>query len=25
VTEACIANGAPPLLEIQAKRQKKEA
>ncbi|MCC6931372.1 MAG: ATP-dependent Clp protease ATP-binding subunit ClpX [Gemmatimonadaceae bacterium] len=25
VTEACIANGAPPLLEIQPKRQKKEA
>lgn len=25
VTEACIAHGAPPLLEIQAKRQKKEA
>jgi ATP-dependent Clp protease ATP-binding subunit ClpX len=25
VTEACIAHGAPPLLEIQPKRQKKEA
>ena len=25
VTEACITNGAPPLLEIQPKRQKKEA
>jgi len=25
VTEACILNGAPPLLEIQPKRQKKEA
>ncbi|MBK6488199.1 MAG: ATP-dependent Clp protease ATP-binding subunit ClpX [Gemmatimonadetes bacterium] len=25
VTEACILNGAPPLLEIQAKRRKKEA
>ena len=25
VTEACISNGAPPLLEIQPKRQKKEA
>jgi ATP-dependent Clp protease ATP-binding subunit ClpX len=25
VTEACILNGAPPLLEIAAKRQKKEA
>jgi ATP-dependent Clp protease ATP-binding subunit ClpX len=25
VTEACIANRAPPLLEIQPKRQKKEA
>ncbi|MBV6520611.1 MAG: ATP-dependent Clp protease ATP-binding subunit ClpX [Gemmatimonadaceae bacterium] len=25
VTEACITNGAPPLLEISTKRQKKEA
>jgi ATP-dependent Clp protease ATP-binding subunit ClpX len=25
VTEACILNGAPPMLEIAAKRQKKEA
>jgi ATP-dependent Clp protease ATP-binding subunit ClpX len=25
VTEACIVNGAPPMLEIAAKRQKKEA
>ncbi len=25
VTEACVANGAPPMLEIAAKRQKKEA
>ena len=25
VTEACITNGAPPLLEISGKRQKKEA
>ncbi len=25
VTEACITNGAPPLLEIQTKRAKKEA
>jgi ATP-dependent Clp protease ATP-binding subunit ClpX len=25
VTEACIANGAPPMLEIATKRQKKEA
>ena len=25
VTEACVTNGAPPLLELSAKRQKKEA
>ena len=25
VTEACILNGAPPMLEIAPKRQKKEA
>jgi ATP-dependent Clp protease ATP-binding subunit ClpX len=25
VTEACVTNGAPPLLEISGKRQKKEA
>jgi ATP-dependent Clp protease ATP-binding subunit ClpX len=25
VTEACVLNGAPPMLEITAKRQKKEA
>jgi ATP-dependent Clp protease ATP-binding subunit ClpX len=25
VTEACVTSGAPPLLELSAKRQKKEA
>ncbi len=25
VTESCVTNGTPPLLEISPKRQKKEA
>jgi len=25
VTESCVLNGAPPMLEIAPKRQKKEA